>query len=306
MDRVSESDRNEAIKAVDAALADGRIVQADRDHRIAQLRDARTPSELQMVTHDLVHRDRTWATYTPPEEAAHTEPPPPSTPQAGPPPSVSYGPPLASSPEVARVFATRRRSGMGCVLIPFVLILLFAGGTIISVLSAIRGSDDPVEFEFGGPSFPGFDDAGPQPPKMHTAAGLRQLRTTLREETGSSQVFRATLYPAYASVEVPAEPTGKRALTFFYDGELGEPSKGTSDLERWDLARIDAQVMIDLVRKAKGLVDDPTTWYVTIRKPGPPFDNGGWLTAHASNEFGESGYLEAALDGTVVNRYVSE
>jgi hypothetical protein len=71
-------------------------------------------------------------------------------------------------------------------------------------------------------------------------------------------------------------------------------------------ARIDPQVMLRLVQKAKRLVEDPTSWDVIIRKPRPPFDNGAWFSGYASNEFSESGYLQATLDGTIVNSYVSE
>ena len=59
------------------------------------------------------------------------------------------------------------------------------------------------------------------------------------------------------------------------------------------------------LRARNGLVEDPTSYYVIVRKPGPPFNDGVWISAYASNEFGESGYLEADKDGKVLNRYVS-
>ncbi|MDP2773945.1 MAG: hypothetical protein Q8O61_10340, partial [Nocardioides sp.] len=139
------------------------------------------------------------------------------------------------------------------------------------------------------------------------ARDFNAMRAAIRRETGSTQAIRAVIYPGYASLDLPAEPTGKRAFNYYYDGELGEPRKGQSTDERFDLARIDPAVMTKLVRQAKKtLVEDPTSWYVIISKPGPPFDNGAWFSAYASNDFSESGYLQATLDGTVVNRYVSE
>lgn len=236
--------------------------------------------------------DPAWSTYTPPET-----PPPPNI----------YGPPQTSSPEVARLFGTKPSSKAGCVLIPFVVILLVVIGVIVGIINAASDSDDAFEFEFDEPSieFPDIDQP-PPPPKLHTVSGFDDLRTAIRQETGSTEVFEATIYPEYASLGVPAEPTGQRALSYFYNGELADPGKGRSSYERFDLTQIDPQVMIRLVQKAKRLVEDPTSWYVIIRKPGPPFDNGGWFSAYASNEFSESGYLQATLDGTIVHRYVSE
>lgn len=247
--------------------------------------------------------DPAWSTYTPPETAAPSEPPAVSTP---PTPNI-YGPPQTSSPEVARLFGTKPSSKVGCVVIPFVVILLVVIGVIVGIINAVSDSDDAFEFEFDGPSieFPEIDER-PPPPQLFTPGGFDDLRSALRQGTGSTEVFEATIYPEYASLGVPAEPTGQRALSYFYNGELAEPSKGRSSYERFDLARIDPQVMLRLVQKAKRLVEDPTSWYVIIRKPGPPFDNGAWFSAYASNEFSESGYLQATLDGTIVNRYVSE
>ncbi|MDO9497426.1 MAG: DUF1707 domain-containing protein [Nocardioides sp.] len=299
MERVSDGDRNAAIRAVEAALADGRIVQADRDRRVDQLRSAQTPSELEMITHDLAYREQTWSTYTPPPEA--TPPPPP-------PPSVTYGPPQTSSPEVARLFGTKRSSKAPWMLIPVLFIFLVAGSGIFGVLRAIGDSNETFEFEFDDPAieFPEYGGP-PAAPQLFRARDFNAMRAAIRRETGSTQSFRAVVYPGYASLELPAESAGQRALSYFYDGDLGEPSKGRSTNERFDLASINPEVMARLARKAKNtLVEDPTAWYVIIEKPGPPFDNGGWFTAYASNEFGESGYLEATLDGTIVNRSVTE
>lgn len=306
VERVSDSDRNAAIKAVDAALADGRIVQADRDHRVSQVRGAQTPSELQMVTHDLVHREPTWTTYTPPPEVSEV----PTAPEVSSPP-VTYGPPTTSSPEVARLFGKRRSSGAGCLAVPFLFVLLFFGGVVTTMIGTFSGSDEPdFSYEFDGPTpfeLPDLDDLEPTAPLLFTNSGFTKMRGALQRETGSTQVFSADIYPRYAALEVPAEPTGARALRYVYNGELGEPTKDRSDLERFDLARIDPQVVSGLVQRVRRLVEDPVSWYVAIRRPGgTPLDDGAWLTAHVSNEFGESGYLAATLDGTVVRRSVSE
>lgn len=310
MERVSDGDRDAAIKAVEAALADGRIVRADRDQRVDQLRSAQTPSELAMITHDLAHREPTWPTYSPPPEAP--PPPPPTSPPTSPPTNFAYGPPQASSPEVARLFGTSRSSKAPWVLVPVLFIFLISGSTIFGVLRAIGGSDesfdDPFPDGFDEPSIelPGYDGP-PAPPQLFSARGFNAMRAAIRRETGSTQAFRAVIYPRHASLDLPAERSGQRAHSYFYDGELGQPSKGRSTNKRFDLATIDPAVMTRLMRKAKStLVENPTAWYVVIERPGPPFDNGGWFTAYATNDFNETGYLEASLDGIIVNRYVSE
>ncbi|MDP3891858.1 DUF1707 domain-containing protein, partial [Nocardioides sp.] len=207
MERVSDSDRNAAIQAVETALAEGRIVQADRDQRVDQLRSARTPSEVEMITHDLQYRGQTWTTYTPPPEA----PPPPSAA----PPSVPYGPAHTSSPEVARLFGTRRSSRSSWVLLPVILIFLVSGSVLIGVMRTIGGPDD----RFDDPFFEGLDDpifdfdeydGPPAPPQLFQARDFNAMRAAIRRETGSTQAFRAVIYPGYASLDLPAEPTGKR------------------------------------------------------------------------------------------------
>lgn len=247
----------------------------------------------------------TWATYTPPESTPPSEPPPsepvPSEPvSTGSVPSNLYGPPQTSSPEVARLFGTKPTSKAGCVIIPFAVILLAAIGVIVGVINA--ATDDSGDSFI---DFPGVEET--EPPQLFTRQDFNAMLDALREETGSTEVFNAVIYPEYASLDVPAEATGKRAYSYFYNGELGDPTKSSSTYQRFDLAQIDPAVMIRLVNKAKNtLVEDPTSWYVIIQKPGPPFDTGGWFSAYASNDFRESGYLLADLDGKILRTYVSE
>ena len=294
------------MKAVEAALADGRIVQADRDHRIAQLRQALTASEAQMVVHDLAHRDvpppaATWETYSP------SAPPPPRP--APPPP-----PPPAAVPATAyQLFGQRRTTGgAGCAVVPLVVFLLVAGGIVSGVVGAMR--DDPFDSQFE--EFEGFEDYPdieelPEPevqrPPLFQPAEFERMREAIQAEAGSTTAFEVMLYPSYARVVVPAAPTGKRALAYTYDGELdGAPTKERSLRERFDLTTVDATVIPRLVRQARRtLVEDPTNVFVMIERPDDVARD-GWLTVYVSNDDDESGYLAADLDGTVVDRYVTE
>ena len=113
------------------------------------------------------------------------------------------------------------------------------------------------------------------------------------------------LYPAYGVVTVPAETRGKRAHSYYYDGDLRRTSQGTTDDPRFDLAQLDPAVMVRLVEPAPApeLVEDPTTVYVIMRRPQDPA--GGWYSVYATNDYTESGYLLADRAGKVVGRYVS-
>ena len=51
--RARDQDRDQAIEVVEAAWADGQIIEADRDKRVESLLQAQTMAEVQMLTHDL-------------------------------------------------------------------------------------------------------------------------------------------------------------------------------------------------------------------------------------------------------------
>nr|WP_227463361.1 DUF1707 domain-containing protein [Nocardioides lijunqiniae] len=314
VDPVSDSERNAAIKAVEAALADGRIVQADRDHRVMQLRGAQTASEVRMVVHDLAYRDQPGTTQTPsttPATGAPTSWPTyeaPATPVS----TNPYGPPQGTAATAKQLFGTRKSSGgQGCAIVFFVVIFVVVGSVILGVFSAI--SDDPFESDpFGSDTF--SEGVGPDGapeegrPSLFRPADFDALRDAIEAETGATTVFRAVLYPTYASVAVPAQATGPRELSYYYDGDLDtDPSPGRSSFQRFDLARIDPSVIAPLVRRARNnLVEDPTSVYVILQKPDEFGAADAWISVYASNDFQESGYLEADLTGKVVNRYVSE
>jgi hypothetical protein len=81
---------------------------------------------------------------------------------------------------------------------------------------------------------------------------------------------------------------------------LNQQGKGKSTYpERADLRDLDAQVMLDLLEEIRGKVEDSTSSYFIFRRPTQG-DEGAWLSAYASNEFSEGGYVSATLDGMVV------
>ncbi|WP_309649346.1 DUF1707 domain-containing protein [Nocardioides sp.] len=305
MERVSDGERNAAITAVEAALTEGRIVQADHDRRVDQLRHAHTATELQMITQDLAHRGPApaWTTYEPPQTGTSGE--------ATPAPQVSYGPPqdqLVAAQVTQMPGSKPAGASQALVFVPIIFFLVMAIGAGAVILSVIGNATDSSEETFEGVDpFDGFEGAPGQgtdaPADLFTPGGFQGLLDALRAETGGTAVFEAVLYEAYAVTSAPAEPEGRRAISYYFDGELSESTKSTSTYDRFDLSTIDPTVLARLTRKARMLIDDPTSSYVIVRKPQDGSTT--WLAAYASNEFGESSYLRAEKDGTVVDRSVS-
>jgi len=255
--------------------------------------------------------DETWSTYSPPTsypaaEAADTELPA----QALPPTHVPYGtkqnytgtyPPAPGSPGFTVTSDLVSTSNKGCGWIGAVIAMVVFIPTIIGVIAgikAISGGFDELEDGLTSPF------AGGEPPNLRTAAAFDDLLTAVREETGSTTVLEAVLYPEYAVVWVPVDKTSKRYYSYYYDGELSKSSQGSTDYTRYDLSTIDAKVVSQLFKRATQLIDEPESTYVIIRAPGE-HDNGAWFSVHASNDFMESGYFTADKTGKTVFEYNS-
>ena len=212
------------------------------------------------------------------------------TPKSGPSGEPS-DPPSAKPPPPTRVSATptlRQTSGVGkAVLVLLGVVVLGVVGITGVVIASLAGDD-------GGPF-------GKSKVQVLTEDGVEDLVAALEEETGSTEVFSATIYPTYAVLRVPADRTSQREVGYYWDGHDFEPwgSKGTSSNARIDLAEIDAAILPPLVREARAQVDDPNTWYVIIDRDS---SDDGWISAYASNEFSEGGYIEVDKDGKEIRR----
>lgn len=177
--------------------------------------------------------------------------------------------------------------------------LILGGAAVVLVtvvgLSAYLGSEKD--------GVPGFGK-----PDALSAEGLDQLRADIRDETGGTEVFRAVIYPEYASVDLPVDDRSQRSQTRYWDGDLDdEGSKSTSSYVRVDLADVDAELVLEAVATAKTLVENPESWYVIIDGPSTSLpdeieQDPPTVTAHASNEYSESGYVELTFDGEEIRR----
>jgi hypothetical protein len=303
-ERADSSARNAAIKIADDALKSGRIVQADHDMRVDQLKRAQTLQDIELAIRDL----RTPAPTAPPTIA-----PVPPTPtgqqtsgvvQSGAQqwPLVNYGPGSGSG---ATSLSTVTSSGKGGKAIGGIIAAIILVSVIVPIAGAV------IAFFAARDSFPDFGTIGPtddttylpgQPPgkdgvNVLTVDGYDELVDALRDRTNATYTFSAVLYPRYAVLQVPTG-TNNRYENFYWNGEELEVQdiKGTTDDGQVDLSLVDPQILVDCVKTVHDRMDNPNSWYAVI---DDSFGSGSQLACYASNEFGESTYILEGLDGTV-------
>jgi len=301
-ERADNSARNAAIKTVEQALTSGRIVQADHDMRVEQLRGAQTMQDI-----DLAVRDLREPVPGAPPTIAPVAPTPMGQPPAGgqPWPLVNYGPDAGSAGS-AGVTDVATAVGKGGKAIGGIIAAIILVAVIVPIAGAV------IAFFAARDSFPEFEGIGPtddttylpgQAPgksgvNVHTVDGYTEMVDALRDETDATFTFTAVLYPRYAVIEVPTG-TNNRYQNFYWNGEDLELQdiKGTTDDGQVDLSLVDPQQMVDMLNTVRGRLDNPENWYVII---GDSFGSGPRISAYASNDFGESTSLTETLDGTVV------
>jgi hypothetical protein len=297
--RADNSARNAAIDTVDEALKSGRIVQADHDMRVAQLRGAQTMQEIDLAVRDL----RAPAPVAPVTVA----PAPPTAtgvqPAAGQSwPLVNYGPGGGGTGHAAAAADVTAKGGkaIGGIIAAVILVAVVVpiAGAVIAFFSA---RDSFPDFGSVGPTDDTTYLPGQAPGKrgvnVHTVDGYTDMVDALRDETGAAYSFSAVLYPRYASIQVPTG-TNNRYQNFYWDGEELELQdiKGTTDAGQVDLSLVDPQQVVDMLNTVRGRMDTPESWYVIISDSG----SGPQVSAYASNDFSESTILSESLDGTVI------
>ena len=136
---------------------------------------------------------------------------------------------------------------------------------------------------------------------LHSRAGFTALVAAVQARFGSTMIGDATVYPDYAVITMPAPGAPGRAQSFLFRGGFDEPSNAgtrTASDPLVDLGAVQVDPIIGLVAGADQslAVPDPTNRYVIVdQDEGSPY-----VSIYASNEFGESGYLRAGFDGTVM------
>ncbi|HEX6148881.1 DUF1707 SHOCT-like domain-containing protein [Nocardioides sp.] len=270
--KARDADRDAAIEVVEAAFADGQISRPDYDLRVDRLLRAATIGELQMLVRDLRRSEDDEVT-----EAVEQ---------------------VTEDVPAAPARATPRPNLTAVKIVLAAAAAVLALGLVVPLVIVGRGEST------GGGSMSAGSVEPVRTINLTTAKGYNRLGKEVEAKTGSTVVFSAVVYPGYAVIEVPVDEQSQRSYGWYFDGDWDEwTGKGTADEERFDLDEINGRTLAALVKEARGLVEDPNTSYVIVNAAGRP--DGVCMSAYASNEYGETAYLDARCDGTVVRTYVS-
>jgi hypothetical protein len=276
--KARDADRDAAIEVTEAAYADGQISKADCEFRVERLLQAQTMAEIQAITRDL----------RPPESAI-------PAPTQRPTDLVTSTRAATPSAQVASRPEAGGRTLVG-VIVAVVILLVLAGVGVAGALFVGQVADSGFAS--------GEAEESAAVTDLTSAGGYDDFVAALTEKTGSSVVFNATIYPGYAVVEVPVDDSSQRAYGWYYDGSWSDwTGRGTAEEQRLDLADLDGATVAATLKKVARKIEDPDATYVLVNPAGRA--EGVCLSAYANNEFGETAYVDATCDGTIVFRYSS-
>ena len=279
--RARDKDRDAAITMVEAAWADGQIVEADRDKRVEELGRAQTLGEIRMFTQGL---EPTMSDAAPP-----TPPAPPASP-------VEYGP---SAPTPVSTTTTAKMP-KALLVVPLIVVLVVGVSVVGGIVALVNGASNGIDSVTSSQSYAPGEEPDEGDVNVLSEGGYADLVAAVKDETGATTSFSAVLYPTYAVVEIPVDATTQREKYYYWDGRtlVDQDSKNTSTGKRFDLQSVDPAVVVRLVQKVRRLSDEPTSWYAAVRAPDE--SDGSMIWAYASNDYRESVYIGARLDGTIV------
>ena len=181
-------------------------------------------------------------------------------------------------------------------MVPVAILLALAGVVLSGIVSGVRdGGDDPTG-DSGSSLPPGVEPSDGL--EVLSVDGYGDLLDAIEEETGSTEVFDAVLYPTYAVGSLPLDSSTQRDASFTWDGSLETLDETTtSPYTRIDLGEVDPAVILRLLDRAREQVEDPTSWHATVR--APVGRDPAVIGAYASNDAGETVYVGATRSGRV-------
>lgn len=269
------ADRARAREVVGAALASGRISGPDVELRLVQIDAAATRGDLAMVVRDLEAHA--------PGPAA---PPPPVGPPMPPQQPVEAATPAPQQP-VGSAPSGRRPVRVGRVVVIVALAFIATCGLSLlgfawSLFSGLNGVDTSSS------------------PAPQTAEGWTAFVAAVEDESGSTEVYDAVVYPTYASANMPVKGGATRR---FWGGEWGEGGQVTdvaTVFEPLDLTELDPDVVASLparTRDALGATGTEDSTYVVINAvQGEPV-----LTTYVTVPGQGSRWVRYGPDGTVLD-----
>jgi hypothetical protein len=262
--RARDLDRSALCAVLDTAYADGQLGAAEHGARTTAAMAATTLGELRALADDL---------------------------------QVENALPPLRTPRPAGAPSRGRRITTGLVVS---LVLLGAG---VGIGYASGSSSAPPSASPAGAGGAADGDVAPvvvAQQGLHTRAGFTALVAAVRARFGTTAVAEAVIYPDYAVITMPAPDAPTHAQTFLYRGGFEDPSnagtrKASDPLV--DLGAVQVDPVLGLVAGAGETlaVPNPTSRYLIVGQD----DGSPVVSVYASNEFSESGFLQARPDGTV-------
>lgn len=268
--RASDADRDSCLEDIEAAYADGRINDAEREQRTQAALQATTLAELADLVADL-------------------------------------GPAAKLPTKVAAALTRKRPAPAGGLSPRFLrnLLLITLVPAVIAVVLWISNAGDDDQ-----PTAPGTATEEPAPKErleLHTAEGFERLVALTKSKFGTTMIDSAAIYPDYASITIVMTDDPRRTENWYFaKGFEGEPSKGTrpADAATIDLATVNPAAYARAVKRSPAVlgVEDVNSTYAVIHDAGgePSF------SVYVRNEYGENGYWTFTLDGKEIRRYAFE
>jgi hypothetical protein len=271
--RASDADRDSCLEDIEAAFADGRINDAERESRTQSALQAKTLQELSALVADLR--------------------PPPGTPT-----SLAD---LASAPAMS-----------GKAVRSVLVVTAVAAVAAIAIwIVAANGGDDAGPVGQGSSPTEATPVAQQQPLKnklaLHTAAGFAKFVSLTKDRFGTTLVESAALYPDYASVNIATKADPRHTERWYFaKGYEGDPSKGTrpKDDPMIDMAQVDTGALVRAIKRAPSVlgVENVDTTYVILND----WDGEPAFWVYVSNEYHETGFWTFSLEGKELYRYAFE
>jgi hypothetical protein len=267
--RARDADRDALCRALDAAFAEGQLDGAEHRDRTATALKARTLGELRALVDDLQLAD----------------------------------PPTLSEPPAPRRSPRRTARWVGLLASLALLGVGFGVGFGTGRGTAPTGPvpHDPQVAAAGGP----VAEVAPRVvvlEGLHTPSGWARFVSDVRDRLGTTVVASAVVYPGYAVLTTPVAGNPAREERWHYQGGLDGPdSPSTRDASEplVDLAAFSPEILMPLIAGAPEslAVPEAESVYVNVEDDG----SGPQARIYASNQFNESGYLEARPDGSLIS-----
>lgn len=276
--RAGRRDRQRAQKLIDAAFAAGRLTAADRALRTQRVDSAHTKGDLAVLVRDLKR-----AGGAAPAAAAAAAVAPPIDPSAGP-GAKSLG--SAIPPDQLSAMSKRRAGSAATIRMSESMRSSLSGDTVRTVRRVVLitvigflllcglGAGAIVYAIFNGVDDIGGSPSGPTPSvNLQTADGWSQLVAAVDEETGTSRVYDAVVYPEYASINAVVDDGAMRYV--YRDGafQLFNSMVTATTHDPVDLADIDADLvegLPDRTAKRQGMPDYDSAYFIVNRQGGEP------------------------------------